>query len=251
MLYAMDDEIRAGDFDAWLRGMVASLRGDAGTEVPCGSCVGCCISSCHIPLRPADRAAWPRIPASALVDAPGLPAGHAMMGYGPDGHCPMFDGTGCTIYPDRPQTCRDYDCRIFAAAGLMAGGPEKRVINERVNAWRFSYADAGARRRHAAIRAAAAFIRDRWQAFPGLCAPTAPTGIAVLALKSHRVFLDPVHDELADEELARAILQASRDFDRPVADGLPGGAEGPQSSPCETSPSASLGSNQVDLGGIT
>lgn len=242
MLHAMDEEIHAGDFDAWLRGMIASLRGDEGTEVPCGSCVGCCISSYHIPLRPEDRAARVRIPA---------PAGHAMMGYGPDGHCPMFDGSGCTIYPHRPQTCRDYDCRIFAAAGLVAGGAEKRVINERVDAWRFSYADEGARRRHVAIRATAAFIRDRWQAFPGLCAPTAPTGIAVLALKSHRVFLDPAHEELADEERARAILRASRDFDQPVADGLPGGAEGPQSSPCETSPSASLGSNQVDLGGIT
>jgi len=243
MLATMEGTIDAGDFDAWLEGMIASLRGEAGSEVPCGSCVGCCVSSYHVPLRPVDRVARARVPASALVEAPGLPAGHAMMGYGPDGHCPLFDGSGCTIYRDRPQACRDYDCRIFAAAGLVAGGEEKRVINERVRAWRFSHAGSDSRRRHEAIRAAAAFIRDRWQAFPGLCAPTAPTGIAVLALKSHGVFLDPFHERLTDEERAHAILRAARDFDRRAA--------GPQSSTCETSPSASLGSNQVDLGGIT
>lgn len=136
-----------------------------------------------------------------------------MMGYRDDGHCPMFEAGRCSIYAHRPQTCKDYDCRIFAAAGIDAGGPEKRVINERVQAWRFRYRNAGLRRAHEAIRAAAAFIRNRRQSFPEGRAPASPTGIAVLALKSHGIFLDPACAPLTDEARARAMIQASREFD--------------------------------------
>lgn len=205
---AEDETIDAGEFGAWLLATLACLRGDGGAEVPCGDCVGCCVSSYFIPLRPGDHAARARVPPAALVDAPGQAAGHLMLGYGPTGECPMLDAGRCSIYADRPQTCRDYDCRIFAAAGIEAGGPERRVINQRVRAWRFSYRDDDARRAHAAVRAAAAFIRDRWQAFPGHCAPTAPTGIAVLALKAHAVFLDTATTSRPDTETARAIIRA-------------------------------------------
>lgn len=211
MQQAAEGTIDAGEFAAWLQAIMASLRGDAGIEVPCGDCVGCCVSSYYIPLRPADRGARARVPATALASAPDQPAGQLMIGYGPTGECPMLESGRCTIYADRPQTCRDYDCRIFAAAGIDAGRPERRVINQRVHAWRFSYRDADARRRHDAVRAAAAFIRDRWQVFPGLCAPTAPTGIAVLALKAHAVFLDPASGSLTDAEIAQAILRSSRE----------------------------------------
>lgn len=209
----MEDAIDAGRFDVWMRAAVAALRGTGGTDVPCGSCVGCCVSSYFIPLRPEDRAARARIPVEVLVPAPGQPADHHMMGYRADGHCPMLDAGQCTIYADRPQTCRDYDCRIFAAAGIDAGGPEKRVINERVRAWRFRYADDEGRRAHDAVRAAAAFIRDQRDAFPGGRAPAAPTGIAVLALKACAVFLDPAAAARTPAETARAIIQASRAFD--------------------------------------
>lgn len=225
MLRPVDEEVEAGEFGAWLEATVASLRGGAAVEVPCGSCVGCCVSAYFIPLRPGDRGARARIPAQVLVDAPDQPPGHAMMGHGADGHCPMLAAGRCTIYPDRPQTCRDYDCRIFAAAGIEAGGPQRRVINQRVRAWRFSHAHADLQRVHDAIRLAAAFIRDRWQAFPGHCAPTAPTGIAVLALKAYPVFLDGgAAAGLDDAGRARAIIQASRDFDQGsgLGPGLPG-----------------------------
>lgn len=125
----------------------------------------------------------------------------------------MFDSGRCSIYAHRPQTCKDYDCRIFAAAGIEAGGPEKRVINERVQAWRFRYRDAGMRQAHDAVRAAAAFIRDRRESFPGGRVPSSPTGIAVLALKTHGIFLDPGSELLADEARARAMMKAWRDFD--------------------------------------
>lgn len=213
MLAPVIEEIDAGLFGNWLQQTAEVLRGEAEVPVPCGTCVGCCVSSYFIPLRPEDEAARARVPEQLLVHAPGQASDHHMMGYGPDGCCPMFNAGRCIIYVDRPQTCRDYDCRIFAAAGIEAGGPEKRIINQRIRAWRFRYGHETERRQHAAIRTAAAFIRDRRDCFPGGRAPVAPTGIAVLALKAHGVFLDPVSASRPDAQIALAIIQASREFD--------------------------------------
>lgn len=209
------EEIAAGTFGQWLAEAHASLRGERDADVPCGDCVGCCVSSYFIPVRPQDTGAIARIPAELLVRAPAR--GDALMGYREDGTCPMFQMGKCSIYSDRPQTCRDYDCRIFAAAGIDAGGDDKHVINRRVRAWRFEYANTAEREAHEAIRSAAAFIRDRKASFPGGRAPTAPTGIAVLALKVYSVFLDAQWTAKADEELAAAIIAASRTFDESIA----------------------------------
>jgi uncharacterized protein len=209
----MDALIDAGEFGAWLLQTMAVLRGTAGADVPCGSCVGCCVSSYFIPVRAQDTAARARIAPELLVHAPGQPPDHHMLGYRADGHCPMLEQGRCTIYDDRPQTCRDYDCRIFTAAGIEAGGADKHVINTRVRAWRFRYRDEGERRAHDALRAAAAFIRDHGASFPGGRGPTAPTGIAVLALKAHAIFLDPDTAARPAAETARAIIEASRVFD--------------------------------------
>ena len=209
----MDAPIDAGEFGPWLLQAIAVLRGTAGADVPCGSCVGCCVSSYFIPVRPEDTAARARIPQALLVHAPGQPPEQRMMGYREDGSCPMLEQGLCTIYADRPQTCRDYDCRNFAAAGIDPGGADKHVITARVRAWRFRYRDDGEQRAHGAVRAAAAFIRDHRAAFPGGRGPTAPTGIAVLALKAYAVFLDPVVATQADADTARSIIAASRAFD--------------------------------------
>jgi hypothetical protein len=47
---------------------------------------------------------------------------------------------------------------VFAAAGVDPAddGPAKRGVSERVRRWRFSYATAGDRDSHDAVRAAAA-----------------------------------------------------------------------------------------------
>jgi uncharacterized protein len=207
------ETVPAGNFCEWLEQMRASLRGDAGTDVPCGTCVGCCVSSYHIPIRPDDAAAREAIPAELLVAAPGQPKGHLMMGYMEDGTCPMLRVGKCSIYNERPQTCRDYDCRIFAAAGIDAGGPDKFVINKRVNEWRFAYPSEADQRAHQAVLSAAAFIRDKRGSFPGGRGPTAPTGVAVLAIKAYALFLNPAVRSLSDEEIARAVVDASRAFD--------------------------------------
>ena len=39
------------------------------------------------------------------------------------GHCAYLDDATnlCLIHDERPRACRDYDCRVFAAAGIDAG----------------------------------------------------------------------------------------------------------------------------------
>ncbi len=100
----------------------------------------------------------------------------------------MLDDGKCSIYSVRPQTCLDYDCRIFAAAGIDAG-EGKVVINKRVHEWRFSYPERTDELEHAAVRAAAAFIRDKRDSFT-VRVPAGPMGIAVFAIKGYEVFLD-------------------------------------------------------------
>jgi hypothetical protein len=161
-------------------------------------------------VGPGETDALAVIPARLLVRAPGRPRGHKLLGFAEDGSCPMFRAGACSIYEHRPRTCRDYDCRMFAAAGMDAGD-DKPVISERVREWVFSYESADARRAHEAVRAAAAFIRDGRASFPGGSAPSLPPEIAVLALKTYALFLEPRATAAADT--AAAIVAASREFD--------------------------------------
>jgi Fe-S-cluster containining protein len=208
-----DETVAAGAFGEWLAQARASLLGDGGADVPCGDCVGCCVSSYFIPIRPTDKQAAAAIPAHLLVKAPGQPPGHAMMGYLADGLCPMLNAGKCSIYAQRPQTCRDYDCRIFAAAGIDAGGADKVVINRRVREWQFSYATEADQVAHDAVKLAATFIREKVASFPGGRAPTASTGIAVLAIKVYALFLDKEAHTKNEMEMALAIIDASGKFD--------------------------------------
>ena len=208
------DVVAAGPFSEWLRQMRRSLQGNQGMDVPCGDCVGCCVSAYSVQLRPEDQRAVARIPAHYLVNAPGFPAGHLTMAALPNGLCPMLESCRCSIYSVRPQTCLDYDCRIFAAAGMEAGAG-KAVINKRVREWRFSYPSGDDQRDHEAVRAAAAFIRDRNESF-AMRVPTAPMGIAVLAIKAYAVFLTTDIATRTSTEIANAIIAAGRAFDRPT-----------------------------------
>jgi len=208
-----EPKVGAGPFGEWLAQFRAALRGNHGSEVPCGDCTGCCISGYSIQLRPRDERALARIPASLLVRAAGFPPGHLTMPPRSDGVCQMLNAGKCTIYADRPQTCLDYDCRIFAAAGLEAGGADKSVINRRVRQWRFTYPSSADRKAHDAVLAASTFIREKHASFPANRAPTAPTGIAVLAIKAYVVFLERGMDARSDAGIAAAIVAASRQFD--------------------------------------
>jgi hypothetical protein len=204
--------VAAGPFSAWLQKMRRSLLGNEGMDVPCGDCVGCCVSGYSVQLRPEDHRAAARIPATFVVSAPGFAKGHLTVRPLSNGLCPMLEESKCSIYADRPQTCLDYDCRIFAAAGIDAGGDDKPVINKRVREWRFSYPEQTDLREHEAVRAAAAFIRDRRDSFH-VRVPAGPMGIAVFAIKAYSVFLDPQLAAKSDEVVACAIIAAVRAFD--------------------------------------
>jgi hypothetical protein len=151
----MDAEgpLPAGRFSEWAAQMRGALHGGRDAEVPCGSCSACCTASQFVHIGPEEVDALAHIPAELLFPAPRLPHGHVLLGYDERGHCPMLVDGKCSIYAHRPRTCRTYDCRVFAAAGVVPSGPQQVTIGRRVRRWRFTYADPddqlhrGARRR--------------------------------------------------------------------------------------------------------
>lgn len=205
------EPVPAGVFSRWLDTFLKALEGDGNHDVPCGDCIGCCSSSYFIHIGKDDHAARQAIPADRRFAAPGMPKGHELMGYDARGLCPMLENSRCTIYAARPGTCRQYDCRIFAAAGMEAGGAEKRIINNRVRAWTFEYPTEHDRALHQAVREAATFLRERRDAFPGGRVPDNPSQIALIALRAHAVFLDGAARGLDPAEVAERIVAASRD----------------------------------------
>jgi Fe-S-cluster containining protein len=199
--------LAAGRFSDWLRAIRASLAGGPGMEVACGDCVGCCTSSYFIKVRAHETRALQRIGESNL-EADILPDGSRLMGFAPNGHCHMFVDGGCSIYSDRPETCRTYDCRVYAAAGIEAG-EGRTTINERIASWEFEIADDQERAMHRAVCAAASYLRQHPVRFPNGRIPSRPAEIAVLAIKSYEVFIDPPVD---DREIVAGIIAAVRNF---------------------------------------
>lgn len=204
----------AGGFSTWLRGMRRALAGGPGMDVACGDCVGCCTSSYLVKVRPHEHETLRLIPREQLAPAPGARNGSLVMGYDERGHCPMYRAPGCSIYAQRPETCRTFDCRIFTASGLPAGGDDKSVINARVASWRFEYPSATDLDEQRAVTAAANYLRQHPVRFPSGRVPSRPSEVAVLAVKTYTVFLQPPR---TDAEITAAIVAASRAFDRSAA----------------------------------
>lgn len=193
-------------FSAWLADTRRALAEEADADVPCGDCTACCTSSYFIHVRPDDKAALARIPKKLLFAAPGLPKGHKVMGFDQRGHCPMLVDGRCSIYDDRPRTCRTYDCRVFAATGLQAGEADKARINAQAARWRFEEgSDEDTRGLEAARRAAAALSRLGAR---GEEVPHPPSQRALLALRLFERVLG-CDDEAAEDA---AILQALSDL---------------------------------------
>lgn len=178
----------AGGFSSWLRNTRRAQKTKKGADVPCGDCTACCTSSYFIHIRPDEADTLARIPKKLVFPAPGLPKGHVLLGYGADGHCPMFIGGKCSIYAHRPQACRDYDCRIFPATGLSPG-EDKPIISRQVERWKFDLAQSRDREHIAAVRAAARFLREHANRFPARFVPAHPTQVAMVAIKIYEVFL--------------------------------------------------------------
>jgi len=190
-------DLPAGDFSSWLAGMRAALRGEGESDVPCGVCTACCTSSQFVHIAPDETGTLSRIPAELLFPAPRLPRGHVLLGYDERGHCPMLIGGGCSIYEDRPRTCRTYDCRIFPAAGVAPDDDDdtKSLIARRTERWKFGFPGRGDRTERDAVRAAATFLGA--QRRPEGVAPRNAIRLAVLAVEVHEAFL--AHDDETGE----------------------------------------------------
>jgi Fe-S-cluster containining protein len=107
--------------------MAAWGRGDAG-PVPCSGCTACC----HYPAIVIDEKLDARRLAHLRTER--SPDGELVLQRGSDGACIHLGVQGCTVYEQRPAVCRTFDCRIFAAMGLVEHcGP-----NHKTSHWEFA-----------------------------------------------------------------------------------------------------------------
>lgn len=210
------EPLSAGCFSSWLRHTRIGLLKNHEATVPCNDCNVCCRSSYFIHIKPEETEAIGYIHKKLLFPAPGLPKGNLLLGYDQDGRCPMLVENQCSIYENRPQTCRSYDCRIFTAAGIAADEADKVLINQQIKRWRFSYPTPRDLRQHLAVQAAANFLKDHPDCFPAGFIPRNSTQLAILAIKVYDVFLktDPNHGkaQTSDEELTQAVLKSYEEF---------------------------------------
>ena len=205
----MDAGLDAGELSAWAAGALAAIRGEGDAVVPCGSCTACCESSQFVHIAPDELDALAHIPRDLLFPAPRAPRGHVLMGYDEHGRCPMLVDGACTIYEHRPRTCRTYDCRVFAATGLDAGDDGKPAIAARAARWTFSYDADDTHVQHDAMRAAAAFVRDRAGDLPAGAVSVTATQRAVMALELHDLFIGEPHGRrVVTEPAIDAVIDA-------------------------------------------
>jgi uncharacterized protein len=217
-VFAAPAGVPAGSFSQWLHGTEASLRsGAGGADVPCGTCRGCCRSSMFIHVGPGETRSIQRIPRALLFPAPGQPKGHVLMGYSDQGKCPMLVDNQCSIYEDRPQTCRDYDCRLFAATGVSVEHRDQPEIADRVKQWVFEYETEESREEHKIVKQAAAFLEKNRDLFPQGMLPSYPVQLAALAVNIYRLFSERATNTLVDTQapsdafIVHAIVTALSD----------------------------------------
>lgn len=180
------ETLAAGRFGQWLVELDEVLDGKRSADVLCGDCTACCTSSQFVHIAPQEQQTLAHVPRELLFPAPGLPRGHVLLGYDDRGHCPMLVEGHCSIYDVRPRTCRTYDCRVFAAAGI---DPDKPAIAARARRWRFEHLDPQDRIQHEAVRAAGRYLRAHRKDLPAGAVPANPTQLAVLAVRVRHLFL--------------------------------------------------------------
>ena len=211
-------DLAAGDFSKWMHSTQQARVDQTAVDVACGECSACCTSSYVIHVGAEEARSLARISEEMAFPVDTTPPRALMMAADPQGCCPMLSDGRCSIYDARPLICRQYDCRMFAAAGIAdVGGDGKALITEQVRRWQFDYAAPQDVRRHAAIRMAAIFLRLHASEFPSGLIPPEPTQLATVALRLGARFLEfidgngeargqPVASELV-QELARFLVR--------------------------------------------
>ena len=142
------------DFSAWRDELRRVVEAGGTSDVPCGDCTACCRSRQFVQIDDDELETLAQVDSRLLVRNPTGSASW-ILGYDAAGRCPMLGDGGCTIYHDRPRTCRTYDCRVYAASGVR---PPQPLVAARVQSWIFAVDDQlqDCRRRAAELSAAGA-----------------------------------------------------------------------------------------------
>lgn len=212
-------EVPAGPFSEWLHETHRARKlGGLSMSVPCGDCNACCRASHFVHVHPNETSTIARIPRRLLLRAPGLPTGHVLLGYDEKGRCPMLSGDTCSIYDDRPQTCRDFDCRVFAAAGIEPDGQgPQAAIAERVREWKFEYPAEVDSIEHDAVRVAGRFLCENSDSLREFDIQVSPLQLALLAVRFFKLFLNgATATENASASPAETIKRLVAELERNV-----------------------------------
>ena len=179
----------AGDFSTWLASINGALRGEHGSDVPCGDCTACCTSSQFIHIEPDELDTLAKVPSELLFPAPRLPDGHVLMGYDERGHCPMLVDDRCSIYEHRPRTCRVYDCRVFAASGINVQDSGKNRIANQVRRWVFRFPSTEDAAEYRSVRAADTYLSDHEAGLAEEFGVLSPIQRSLLSVQLYQRFL--------------------------------------------------------------
>lgn len=171
-MQTIDSEIRSndhfrytGDLQSWLQDTLNAFSTGQGASVPCGDWKACCRAGYFIPVHRHEWSTRAAIHARLLVTPPAHcdDGNYQLISTIRCGHCALLKEDACSIYRERPQTCRDYDYRLFASSGLLSGHGE---IDQQIARGRFHYGNEESRHTHAASRATTGFGINHAGAFP-------------------------------------------------------------------------------------
>jgi Fe-S-cluster containining protein len=76
-------------------------------NVPCNGCTLCCKGDAIRILPQDDPLKYQTVPHERFP-------GHLMLDHKPNGDCIYLTPEGCAIHDDKPQMCKELDCRILA-----------------------------------------------------------------------------------------------------------------------------------------
>jgi uncharacterized protein len=185
----LNNAIETDVFTEWLTHLEQSFSSDLGMNVDCGECRACCTSSYFIHIRADEINTLSKIPKELLFPAIGLPKGNFILGYNKKGHCPLFKDNNCSIYENRPLTCRKYDCRILTASGISED-KERELINNQAHRWKFKTVSQEDHNKMEAIKCAGKFLIDNEKEFPTDFIPKNGLQKAVMAIRIHDLFTE-------------------------------------------------------------
>ena len=175
-------------FAAWLSSAVATLEDDEPAEVPCGECNACCRTHHYIHVRPEEKRARARLPASVAVPGAGTAAGLPGDRAGRRRLLPAADRR--PLHGLRGPAARLPHLRLPGVRGdrrrRRTGPTSRRRCGAGGSATRRRTTTSG----RAAVLAAASFVREHPESMASDVARLQPIRVATLAVAVHALFLD-------------------------------------------------------------